>query len=192
MAEEEATIIGTSESSIHRNGDVLSGYPGGGFPAAKLIDGKSLDGKWAPERGCAHTEGGSMPQWFSVELETSQQVTKVSIVGRAGQTGKPGEGDQGKDVTVTIGQSKGYDANEPLCLPVIPHLEDTWTDYVCTGGPKYGKYVKFSANRNWFTMCEVKIYTNTTAAPPVPTTTSAPGEKSVIVIARHLMVTWRK
>ena len=79
--EREATIVGTYQSSIHRN-------VAGTYPAAKLIDGISLNGNWKDngKYGCAHTEGGSMPEWYSLELASTQQVTKVRLVGRQGYT----------------------------------------------------------------------------------------------------------
>ena len=162
--------MGTYQSSIHRNN-------AGTYPAAKLIDGISLNGNWRDngEYGCAHTEGGSMPEWYSLELASTQQVTKVRLVGRQGYTST-----QGKDVSITIGPSKEYDANEPLCRPVIDNLHTTMTDYECTGDPKYGKYVKLSSERNWFTMCEVKVYTTGTG----PATTGEGREATIEATSR--------
>ena len=155
--------MGTSQSSIHYNGACDRSC--GGYPAAKLLDGISTDGKWQADDGrfgCAHTEGGSMPQWFSLELNGTLQVTIVRLVGR--ETYPNG---QGKDVSITIGPSKSYDANEPRCRPVIPYVNaSALTDYECTGDPIYGKYVKISSRRNYFTMCEAQVVTNGTVPPP--------------------------
>ena len=164
--EREATIVGTYQSSIHRNGR-------GTYPAAKLIDG-ILQWDDHGKFGCAHTEGGSMPEWFSLELASTQQVTKVQLIGYSHG------GDQSKDVSITIGPSKEYDANEPLCRPVIDNLHTTMTDYECTGDPKYGKYVKLSSERNWFTMCEVKVYTTGTG----PATTGEGREATIEATSR--------
>ena len=134
-------IVGTSQNGIyHQN------------PASKLIDGSGLDGIWGS--GCATTEGSGV-QWFSLELNGSQIVTKVQIARRMDYTAT-----QGRNVKVTIGSSREYDPNEPMCLPEILDLQLTQglVDYVCTEEVA-GKYVKFSSStESHLTICEVKVF----------------------------------
>ena len=103
--DEEATIVGTSQSSDWN-----------GYLASKLIDGKGLDGIFANENGCAHTQGGSI-EWFSLELHVPEEITRVQIANRM-----DGDSSHGENVRITIGPSEVYDPNEPDCLPKINQL----------------------------------------------------------------------
>ena len=137
----EASIVGTSENGIYYQN-----------PASKLIDGLGLDGTWGS--GCATTEGSGV-QWFSLELNGSQIVTKVQIARRMDYTAS-----QGRNVRITVGSSREYDPNEPMCRPEIFDLQlmHGLVDYVCTKEVA-GKYVKLSSSREiHLTICEVKVF----------------------------------
>ena len=145
MVEEEATIVGTAQSSM-------------GEPSSRLVDGKGLDGRWS-SGGCAHTDNQLPIEWFSLELDAPQTVTKVQIARRTDASYDY----QGKDVKITIGAAMEYDASEQLCRPVIPLLDHGGlVDYPCTGGPKQGKYVKLSNAGTYFAICEVKVFVRAT------------------------------
>ena len=143
MVEEEATIVGTSQSGVAYGQD-----------ASNLVDGKGIDGSFS---GCAHTlENSPLGQWFSLELDAIRTVTRVQIARRTDYE------DQGKNVKITIGPSRVYDAHEPMCRPEIPNLtHGGLIDYPCTEGPKKGKYVKISKPAGWsLVLCEVKVFVN--------------------------------
>ena len=152
LSDEEATIVGTYESSTIE-------ACGGMCPAFKLVDGLGLDGLFGPPDGsasdvygCAHTDFGSI-QWFSLELESPKKITRVQIVNRV-YFGK-----RGQNVQISIGPSKAYDPNEPLCLPEISELsiQPGLQDYLCTGDLHEGKFVKIS-RAGVMNLCEVKIF----------------------------------
>ena len=105
-------------------------------------------------RGCAHTEGNSL-EWFSLELEIHQKLNRVQIATRTDCCSE-----RGQNVRITIGPSKAYDSNEPLCLPVIPELvhQPGLHDYPCTGDLHEGKFVKISRPGK-MNLCEVKVFT---------------------------------
>ena len=93
-------------------------------------------------------------EWFSLELQEERRVIKVQIARRQGYW------EQGQDVKITIGPSKSYDPDEPLCLPEIADLirDVGLQDYVCTGKLNSGKYVKIST-LYVLVLCEVKVFT---------------------------------
>ena len=148
----EATIIGTAQSSVYE----LDGIQ---YPASKLVDGKGLDGIFNNENGCASTKKyANGTHWFSLELDIFEIVTKVQIARRMDRIGV-----QGSNVDITIGYSRNYDSNDSLCLPKITHLElqTGLVDYICTGSPKKGKYVKISSSSSetkHLCICEAKIF----------------------------------
>ena len=109
-------------------------------------------------RGCAHTLGNSL-EWFSLELEVPQKVTRVQIANRLDDT-RQHIVERGHNVRITIGPSIPYESNEPLCLPVIPELvrQPGLQDYPCSGGPHEGKYVKISRDGK-LNLCEAKVFT---------------------------------
>ena len=142
LSDVEATIVGTAESSNYA----------GQYPASKLIDGLGINGLWG-SNGCAHTTGDS--DWFSLELESPKKITRVQIANRVDCCLE-----RGQNVRISIGPSKVYDPNEPLCLPQISQLntQPGLKDYVCRGDLHDGKFVKISrAGR--LNLCEVKIFT---------------------------------
>ena len=146
-ASQEAMIVGTSQSSaLHWNGNK--------FPASMLVDELALDGRWSDAGGCAATNGKGI-QWFSLELETPGIVRKVQIARRM-----YGSWEQGQRIRITIGSSKGYDSNDPLCLPEIPELkrEVGLVDYVCNPGQE-GKFVTISTTKRVMALCEVRVFT---------------------------------
>ena len=152
LVEEEATIVGTAQSSE---------YAGGHH--SRLVDGKGLGGNWN-SGGCAHTNNQLPIEWFSLELDAPQTVTKVQVA-------RGTHDSQGADVKITIGASREYDASEPLCRPIIPILD--WgglVDYPCTGGPQQGKYVKLSNAGHGFIICEVKVFVPGTTSTTLTTT----------------------
>ena len=106
---------------------------------------------------CAHTSGGSgaLREWFSLELQEPRRVTRVQIANRLDCCL-----DRGRNIRITIGPSKDYDPNEPLCLPEIRELshQPGLQDYVCTGDLHEGKFVKIS-RAGEMNLCEVKIFT---------------------------------
>ena len=161
MVEEEATIVGTAQSSV-----------GHGGHHSRLVDGKGLGGSYN-SGGCAHTSNQPSIQWFSLELDAPKTVTKVQIAARSDCCAY-----QGKNVKISIGASREYDASEPLCRPVIPLLDQGGlVDYPCTEDPKPGKYIKLSNAGHYFVICEVKVFvraTTTTASTTtsIKTTTS--------------------
>ena len=65
-----------------------------------------------------------------------------------------------KNIRITIGASKEYDPNEPLCLPEIVELSQQagLQDYYCTGELHEGKFVKIS-KPGALDLCEVKVFT---------------------------------
>ena len=150
--EVEATIVGTSQSSVYTDAD------GNKFPASKLTDGLGLDGMFKnTPLGCAcalKKPGGSI-EWFSLELEMPQKITRVQIANRLDVNGG-----RGKNVRITIGPSEAYDSIEPLCLPSIPELilQAGLQDYHCTGDLHEGKYVKISRDGT-LNLCEAKVFT---------------------------------
>ena len=100
-------------------------------------------------------------QWFSLELQEAQKVTKVQIARRMFCCWE-----QGQNIRISIGPSKSYDPSEPLCLPEISDLvrEKGLQDYVCTGHLHSGKYVKISkiakpGNNDALALCEAKVFT---------------------------------
>ena len=137
--------MGTAQSSNYQ------GY----YPASKLIDGLGIDGRWChhPHPCCAHTDGGTL-EWFSLELESPKRITRVQIANRVDY-----DGGRGKNVRISIGPSRVYDPNEPLCLPQISQLntQPGLEDYVCTGDLHIGKFVKIS-RPGLMNLCEVKIF----------------------------------
>ena len=149
LEEREATIVGTEQSSVHSWGNVQS-------LASRLIDGKGLDGDWFNGDGCAATSDDAAPiEWFSLELQVSQKITRVQIANRLDHD----EG-RGQNIRITIGPSKVYDSNEPLCLPEIPELTKRpgLQDYFCSGDLHEGKFIKIS-RPGQLNLCEVKIFT---------------------------------
>ena len=141
--------MGTYQSGIYFSGPRQ-------WPASKLVDGFGLDGVWGCG-GCATAERGEGflgPEYFSLELDVPQIVTKVQIVRRMDYTEH-----QGHNVTISVGQSKYYEEEEPLCLPEIPELQERggFVDYNCTKEVK-GKYVKISSTESTFSLCEVKVF----------------------------------
>ena len=164
LVEEEATIVGTAQSSYYENSHPSS-----------LVDGIVGTSGWT---GCAHTHRYG-PPWFSLELDAPRTVTKVQIARRGSYN------EQAQNVLITIGPSREYDASETLCLPEIPELDygdGGLVDYPCIGGPKQGKYVKISRRDAYYlVVCEVKVFiraeiagtpTSTTmASTTLPTTT---------------------
>ena len=126
---------------------------------SRLVDGKGLDGRWSSD-GCASTNNTNSIQWYALELEAPQFVTKVQIARRTEATADTDF--QGRNVRITIGPSSEYDASEPLCRPEIPNLEYTagLIDYPCTEGAKEGKYVKITSTtaNEHFVICEVKVF----------------------------------
>ena len=142
--EEEAAIVGTAESSVY---DGIYGKQ----PASKLIDSLNVDGTWGS--GCAHTKNDPL-EWFSLELEMPKKVTRVQIARRLEHP------DRGRNVRITVGPSRNYDPNEPLCLADIPELsgQPGLQDYVCTGDLQTGKFVKIS-RAGQLNLCEVKVFT---------------------------------
>ena len=139
-------IVGTAASSYWWGTDL----------SPRLIDGKGLDGMWNAENGCAHTSQVAAPiEWFSLELDSPKTVTRVQIANRVDCCTERGE-----NISITIGPSKVYDPNEPLCLPNINELvqEPGLQDYVCTGELNEGKFVKIS-RPGTLNLCEVKVFT---------------------------------
>ena len=139
--------MGAAESSVYATGF-------GPHPASRLIDGVGLNGIFG--HGCAHTNDGSL-EWFSLELESTKKITRVQIANRADfQT------DRDKNVRISIGPSKAYDPNEPLCLPQICELntQPGLKDYKCIGDLHEGKFVKVS-RAGGLNLCEIKIFTPT-------------------------------
>ena len=151
--DEEAAIVGTAQSS---NLGPETAPPG---TAPRLIDGKGLDGIWHNENGCAATSNNAASiEWFSLELQVSQKIARVQIANRLDC---PGCLERGRNIRITIGPSRVYDPNEPLCLPEINELvvEPGLQDYVCTGELHEGKFVKIS-RPGQLNLCEVKVFTH--------------------------------
>ena len=96
-------------------------------------------------------------QWLSLELEEPQTVKKVQIA-RALHESKYYMR-YGQNVRITIGNSKGYDPKEPMCLPEIGKLHEYpgLVDYICTGDQHEGKYVKIS-REGALRVCEAKVF----------------------------------
>ena len=143
----EAIIVGTTQSSVYRWNEME-------YPASMLVDGLYLDGVWSYENGgCAATHGNGT-QWFSLELENPGFVTKVQIA-----RCMDGYWEQGQNISISIGPSKEYDPNEPLCLPEIPELtrEAGLVDYGCNPGQE-GKFLKISTPNSVMALCEVKVF----------------------------------
>ena len=134
--------MGTAESSNYV----------GRYPASKLIDGLGINGLWG-SNGCAHTNGDS--DWFSLELESPKKITRVQIANRVDCCLE-----RGQNVRISIGPSKAYDPNEPLCLPQVSQLntQPGLKDYICRGDLHEGKFVKIS-RAGQLNLCEVKIFT---------------------------------
>ena len=148
LVDEEAKIVGTDQSSIYDNGNT--------FPASMLLDGVGLDGLWSPGFGCAASAKPSASiEWLSLELDFPRKITRVQIANRVDCCVEFGE-----NVHITIGPSKVYDPNEPLCRPEIPELvhEPGFQDYCCTGELHEGKFVKISRTGPW-NLCEVRVFT---------------------------------
>ena len=144
MVEDEATIVGTTQSGV--------AY---GHDATNLLDGKGIDGIL---NGCAHTfENSLLVRWFSLELDATRTVTRVQIARRSDCCEH-----QGQNVKITIGPSRVYDANEALCRPEVPNLDHGGLiDYPCLGSLNRGKYVKISKSVGGaLVLCEVKVFVN--------------------------------
>ena len=141
--------MGTDESS------------GNSRPASRLIDGLGLDGNLFNEEGCAHTSGCGLiaNEWFSLELPVSRKITRIQIANRVDCTSAECK-QRANNVRITIGPSKAYDPNEPLCLPEIPALvwEPGLQDYSCTGDLHEGRFVKIS-RAGCLNLCEVQVFT---------------------------------
>ena len=151
--------MGTAESSA-------IAACGGMCPASKLVDGLGLDGLFGPNEGgnvygCAHTDY-VLPtfEWFSLELESPKKITRVQIANRVNSR------ERGQNVSISIGPSKAYDPNEPLCRPQISELsiQPGLQDYLCTGDLHEGKFVKIS-RAGVMNLCEVKVFTPTGKVP---------------------------
>ena len=106
-------------------------------------------------RGCAHTDYEVHRQWFSLELQASQKITRIQIANNIDCSGR-----QMSNVSITIGPSKVYDPNEPQCLPVINVLVHgpSLQDYFCTGDLHKGKFIKIS-REGVMSLCEARVYT---------------------------------
>ena len=126
----------------------------GAFPASRLIDGLGINGSCYRENGLAHTFDDAT-NWFSLDLEIPKRITRVQIANRLDCCF-----DRGQNVRISIGPSRVYAANEPLCLPEIPQLNQQpgLQDYVCTGDLHVGRFVKIS-RAGWLNLCEVKVFT---------------------------------
>ena len=127
----------------------------------RLIDGKGIDGRWS-SIGCAGTSDAYRPEkliesagreWFSLELDAPQKIARVQIAKRTDCCSE-----RARNIQITIGPSKGYDPNEPLCLPEIDSLAGPgMQEYVCEGELHEGKFVKIS-RAGVMNLCEVKIF----------------------------------
>ena len=147
VTEREASIVSTSASSI--------AY---GYSASNLVDGKGLNGDMS-EGFCAHTKSGNdINNWFSLELAAPQKISRVQITPRLKCCPE-----RAQNIRITIGPSKSYDPNEPLCLPEISQLtmQEGLTNYNCTTPLHEGKFIKISREAPKLNLCEVKIFTLT-------------------------------
>ena len=99
-------------------------------------------------------EGGP-DQWFSLELAYPQKISRVQIAIRTDYLD-----DRIRNIRITVGSSKEYDPDEPLCLPEIGELVMLagLQDYSCAGALHEGKYVKISRVGR-MNLCEVKVFT---------------------------------
>ena len=148
----EAEIVGTSSSSTSFGG-----------VSSRLVDGKELD-RNSGSNGCAQAgfSGTSEEtEWFSLEFDVPQIVTRVQI---ARQLCEPHCVPLGQNVRITIGDSIGYNPNEPMCLPEIAELQSPkkdgtpgLVDYICTGDQPEGKYLKIS-RVGGLSICEAKVF----------------------------------
>ena len=69
---------------------------------------------------------------------------------------------QAKNVRVQVGTSSQYNANDPVCT-IIPQLSGTGLmDYYCDQLYE-GQYVILSTDQTYITICEAKIFVDTTA-----------------------------
>ena len=119
-----------------------------------VLDGVNIDGIW--NNGCAASiKPSTSIEWLSLELDFPRKITRVQIANRVDCCF-----DLGQNVRITIGPSKVYDPNEPLCLPEIPELlrEPGFQDYCCTGDLHEGKFVKIS-RAGCLNLCEVQVFT---------------------------------
>ena len=174
---EELTVTGTDikkEAAIVKAFESSVAY---GMSASNLLDGKGLNGK-NNEGFCSHTiSGAHANNWYSLELAAPQKISSVQITPRLDCCSE-----RQQNVRITIGPSKAYDPNEPLCLPEIPQLtlEEGLTTYECTKPLHEGKYIKISREDSSLNICEVKVFTATSAnagPPPAPTTTTPGAHK---------------
>merc|ERR1712117_599284 len=141
----EARIVGTAASSELY-----------GAKSSHLIDGLGYqDGRYSYST-CSHVNNNDAVHWYSLELDAPHYVKEVQIARREDQGPNT---PQGRNVRITIGPSREYDAAEPLCLPQIDHLTGTGLhSYPCTGPLQKGKFVKISRpGPETLTMCEVKV-----------------------------------
>ena len=160
--EKEAAIVRAFESSKYS--DDLS--------ASNLLDGKGLDGDMT-KGFCSHTNAET-DVWYSLELEVPQKISSVQLTPRLDCCE-----DRQENIRITIGPSKAYEPNEPLCLPKITKLtmEEGLTTYNCTKPLHEGKYIKISRESGMLNLCEAKVITTTSAneGPPPAPTTATPG-----------------
>ena len=147
----EANIVSTSQSSPLEGHHQL-------YPASNLLNGKGLNGKFGGDN-CVATNYGPT-QWVSFELEAPEKLSSIQITPRLDCCPE-----RSQNFHVSIGPSKSYDPNEPLCLPVISKLvlQEGLTEYKCTGKLHEGKYVKITrgvdGSDGLIDICEVKIFT---------------------------------
>ena len=71
---------------------------------------------------------------------------------------------QARNVKVMVGPSEGYDAGDAVCTEIGELREqtglagDSMVDYECDRGHYAGKYVKFTSDQSYLTICEAQVF----------------------------------
>ena len=99
------------------------------------------------------------------EEDAKKNVVRVRLSRRIDPPEMSGYHDyQARNVKVMVGPSEGYDAGDGVCTEIGELREqtglagDTMVDYECDRGHYAGKYVKFTSDQLYLTICEAQVF----------------------------------
>ena len=115
------------------------------------------------------SSGRGQPQrtLLSVRLsdkDAKKNVVRVRLSRRIDPDGLGYHDSQARNVKVMVGPSEGYDAGDGVCTEIAELREqtgltgDTMVDYECDRGHYAGKYVKFTSDQLYLTICEAQVF----------------------------------
>ena len=93
--------------------------------------------------------------------DAKKKVVRVRLSRRVDQAHDQDHSSQARNVQVLVGPSANYDQDRDQVCTEIGELtaqtEATMVDYDCNMGHYNGKYVKFSSDQRYLTICEAQV-----------------------------------